>query len=54
MKKEEREIDKLGLKYSMHAKDEEVEVASEGIPEAEAIQRLDQEALEHERAEMIK
>lgn len=53
MKAEEREIDKLGKKYSMHGEDEEVEIAGR-LPEAEAIKQLDQEALEHERVEMIK
>jgi len=37
MKKEEREIDKLGKKYSMHAEDEKVIVESEEMNESEQI-----------------
>lgn len=53
MKDEEREIDKLGKKYKMHGKDEEMDVASEEPANSEAIAQLDQEALEHERKEML-
>ena len=41
MKKEEREIDKLGLKYTMHAMDTSISVASEQMSEGAKIALLD-------------